>query len=683
MKNQTKTLILAVLFMSGCTLTTNDKKMEEESLSTIGEEVRTQAIRALKEKYGEPAAFRIERGVEQAADLWTEEDGTEEEFAAFCEAQFIASAEALDQLFHRLSDNFEALFGSYNKLSVKFKMPIHMTTYEVLPVDEIIGGYNPGAHFSDDMFGNKVAFIVLLNFPYYSLKEKMEMGMEWSSREWAYARMGELFNSRVPAALLLHYEEVVTAADNYISDYNIMMGRLRSEEGRYPFPQDLRLISHWGLRDELKSRYADPEGLEKQEMIYQVMLHIIGQDIPEVVINNPEVEWAPASNKVWKDGSEISTAAEPDTRYRHLLNNFHALKDMDPYYPFYPTYISRKFDGDMEIPQEEVEKLFTDLVSHPMLKEVGQLISSRLGRPLQPFDIWYDGFKSRGSISEDRLDSITRSRYPDYKAFQADLPDFLVKLGFSAERADFIASRILVDPARGSGHAWGAAMKEDYARLRTRIGEKGMDYKGYNIAIHEFGHNVEQTISLHDVDYYMINGVPNTAFTEALAFLFQKRDLELLGISSEDEMARHLESLDNIWSNYEIMGVSLVDMRVWKWLYEHPGATATELKTQVITTAREIWNAYYAPVFGVNDSPILAIYSHMIDNPLYLSAYPVGELIQFQVEGYLTGRDFAAEVNRMYSMGRLVPDVWMKKATGSSISTEPALEAARKALDAM
>ena len=34
-------------------------------------------------------------------------------------------------------------------------------------------------------------------------------------------------------------------------------------------------------------------------------------------------------------------------------------------------------------------------------------------------------------------------------------------------------------------------MKGQRSRLRTRIPSQGMDYKGYNIAIHEFGHNVE------------------------------------------------------------------------------------------------------------------------------------------------------------------------------------------------
>ena len=131
------------------------------------------------------------------------------------------------------------------------------------------------------------------------------------------------------------------------------------------------------------------------------------------------------------------------------------------------------------------------------------------------------------------------------------LPEILQKLGFSPDRAQYLADKIAVDPARGSGHAWGASMKGQRSRLRTRIPSQGMDYKGYNIAIHEFGHNVEQTISLYDVDYYMLNGVPNTAFTEALAFVFQKRDLELLGIKDENPEKEKMDILDKIWSMYE------------------------------------------------------------------------------------------------------------------------------------
>jgi oligoendopeptidase F len=222
-------------------------------------------------------------------------------------------------------------------------------------------------------------------------------------------------------------------------------------------------------------------------------------------------------------------------------------------------------------------------------------------------------------------------------------------------------------------------MKSDNALLRTRIGDKGMDYKGYNIGVHEFGHNVEQTISLHLVPNYFLNGVPNTAFTEALAFVFQQQDLALLGMGDANEKAHYLNTLDIFWGCYEIMGVSLVDMKVWQWMYEHSDATAAELKNQVIDIAKEVWNTYYAPVFGSKDEPILAVYSHMIVAPLYLSAYPLGHLIDFQLEEYFKGKNRGNEIERIYSMGRLIPQYWMQKAVGNTLSVDALLKATSEA----
>jgi oligoendopeptidase F len=208
-----------------------------------------------------------------------------------------------------------------------------------------------------------------------------------------------------------------------------------------------------------------------------------------------------------------------------------------------------------------------------------------------------------------------------------------------------------------------------------------MDYKGYNIAVHEFGHNVEQTISLHNVDYYMLRGVPNTGFTEALAFMFQKRDLQLLGIPDNNPRQHYYDNLDKFWSLYEIMGVSLVDIGLWKWLYENPDASAGELKVAVNRIAVDTWNQFFAPVFGIQDQPILAIYSHMINAPLYLSNYAYGDIIDFQIEEYLRDKDFAVEIERIYSLGKLTPQQWMQEAVGSNLSVQPMLNAVNEALD--
>lgn len=670
-------VIAIALLASACN---NQKHTESTQVnfitSTTMEKVRNQ----LTEKYGETAVFRIERGVNQVASLWRETDGTSEEFETFVMENFIADDEKLQVLYSRLERNFEVLNGHFHKMDVLLKEPLHLEGPPIEQVDMLFGSYNPSAHLTDDFFANKIAFLTALNFPFYSLNEKTDLGKSWNRQQWAYARMGDQFTSRVPADVIQNASQVLTAADTYISDYNIYMGNLLNSDGKSLFPAGMKLISHWGLRDELKSNYADENGLEKQRMIYQVMQRIIDQSIPQQIINNDAYKWNPVNNKVFSNNSEVAGTSEPDKRYQVLLANFHAMRAVDAYNPNYPTYISRAFEEAMEIPQEDVERLFTEFVSSPLVKEVAAYISQQLKRPLEPFDIWYNGFKPAGGVSEDKLTAVTNSKYPKTEALRKDLPNILTKLGWTATDAERISSLITVDASRGAGHAWGAGMRNDIAHLRTRLGAGGMDYKGYNIAIHELGHCVEQTITMNDVDYYMLNGVPNTAFTEATAFLFQKRDLELLGMSEPDADKEYLMALDNFWACYEIMGVSLVDMQVWKWMYANPRARASELKNQVIAIAKEVWNNYYAGILGGNDEPILAIYSHMIDNPLYLSNYPMGHIIDFQIEQQVKGKLLADEINRMYTQGRLVPQVWMQGAVGSPISIQPTLTATKEAL---
>ncbi len=675
---KTKAIIfgLALLTMMGCKSPQN-----RQQGGSIDQEAIDQLVVKADAQFGQANHDAFKTGATQVAALWQPQDGSASDYEAFCLANFKSTPEGRDTLFLSLQRGFEVLWGNFNKMSTELMLPLHLDNGPVTPIDEMFGGYSPSANLANDLYSNKLAFITILNFPNFTLAQKSEMAEKWSPRQWAYARMGDVFTARVPAALNLKASEVMTQADTYISGYNIFMDKLVDDKGKSLFPEGMKLITHWGLRDELKSNYNTEGGLEKQKMIYQVMQRIIDQSIPKEVINQGTCSWNPYTNEIMKEGKKVTANAETDGRYAHLLGVFQSLKAQDPYFPQAPTYIQRKFDGEMEISQPEVEKLFTDFVSDPLVAKVGALISQRLGRPLQPFDIWYDGFKSRSGIPQEKLDGVTRAKYPNTAAVQADLPNILLKLGFKPDEATFITSNVQVDASRGAGHALGAMMKSDKARLRTRIAATGMDYKGYNIAVHEFGHNVEQTLSLHRVSDYMMNGVPNTAFTEALAFIFQKRDLMLLGMQETNPEKESLEALDNFWANYEIMGVSLVDMAVWKWLYENPNATAAQLRDQVMVIAKDVWNKYYAPVFGVKDQTILAIYSHMIDAPLYLSAYPIGHLIDFQIEQYLSGKDFATEVTRIYSMGRLVPQEWMRRAVGGPISIKPIQEATRKALE--
>lgn len=630
-----------------------------------------------------PSADRslLEKGISHAASLWRAEDGTPAEFSQLVKENYLADPVKRSAVFRKVSNYFESVNGNFNEITIDLKKNLDEAAGEIDEIDRMFGNYSVGSHLSDDLYSNKIAFVIALNFPYRNLEEKEKLGPSWSREEWAMARLGDYFVSRVPAKLNQALAVASGNADMYIADYNIHMGRLRTDDGRQIFPDDMVLLSHWNLRDELKADYADREkGEEKQDMIYKVMERIINQDIPQVVINNPDYEWAPFSNKVTKNDEAVDASPEPDTRYEHIISIFRAMKDIDPYNPEMNTAILRKFSLEMEIAQEEVEELFDSYLSSPLLSRTGAVVKERLGRDLKPYDIWYSGFRARTSFPEEMLSARTSALYHTPEAFRAGMPAMLKKLGWSSDRAQYLASKIVVDPARGSGHAWGASMKGAVSHLRTRVSEKGMDFKGYNIAVHEFGHNVEQTISLYDVDYYMMSGVPNTAITEALAFIFQDRDLLLLDLNDNNPDRQKMETLDAAWSLMEIMGVGMVDMKAWKWLYNNSEATPAQFRDEVVKIAKETWNLYFAPVFGVNDSPILAVYSHMVNSPLYLANYSYGQIVQFQLEEYLRGKKLSDEIDRIFSQGKLTPQQWMAGAVGSKISAQPILNALEEVL---
>ncbi len=639
-----------------------------------------QTVRDLVDEHGLEATARARQGVAQVASFWREADGTPEAFTTFCKDQFLSDPARLAELLARFETGLEALSGHGVALTRTLREPVDLDRVEPLPVDLLFATLNPFDHLSDDVFKTRVAFVALLNFPVVRAEDAGDL----SRKGLAAMRLTGSFAIRVPGEVRQSVTAAYAKADDYIANYNIHMGGLVTAEGRRPFPGDLVLISHWGLRDHIKALYSDARrNLEDQRLIYQVMQRIVRQEIPAVVINNPDVDWDPVANVVMpraKNGPTPSAAREDDARFARLLDVFHAERRQDEYSPLFPTHIERKFRYEREIPEATVEGLLKALLSDPVARDVAKLIAARLGRPLEPFDIWYDGFKARSHYDGATLDAKVTSRYPTLAAFQADLPTILGQLGFSADTAKYLSKRIVVDPSRGAGHAMGAGMRTDSAHLRTRVPRGGMNYKGFNIALHELGHCVEQTFTLDRVDSTLVQGVPNTAFTEAFAFLFQERDLEVLGLGQRDAATRALSAVDTYWMAFEIAGVGLLDMDTWRWMYAHPDATPAALREAVVGRAIEIWNTWYAPVLGVRDSPILAIYSHMISNGLYLPDYPIGHLIQFQMEKRIEGRNLAAEMERMCVQGRLTPDTWMRGAVGGPLSAKPLIEAARAGL---
>ena len=646
----------------------------------------------LAARYGEQQRPRIQQGLKQVFDFWRAEDGDAAAFEVFARENFAGDQQTVDAMFTRFELLLEQMDGHMAEIGRNFRTQSDLDLGPIMPFDEGFAGYDPSAHVNDDFFRNKLAFTVLLNFPLTTLEQRLTEGAQWSRRQWAEARLAQRFSKRIPAEVSLAIAEAGSEADRYIAEYNVWMHHLLNEKGERLFPPGLRLLSHWNLRDEIKADYSDPKaGPAKQRMIQKVMERIVTQTIPAIVVNNPRVDWNPFTNEVKPSAVKdydlpVSTAAvtnapEPDTRYAVLLKTFLASRKADPYSPTAPTLIDRRFNENREIPEERVKQMLIQVLSSPLVPEVAALIHERLGRPLEPFDIWYNGFRPRGKYTETQLDELVSKKYPTADAYRNDMPNMLVKLGFSRERAAMLAENIVVDPARGSGHALGAAMRSAKAHLRTRVEKGGMNYKGFNIAVHEMGHNVEQTFSLNLIDHTLLQGVPNTAFTEALAFVFQGHDMDLLGLAEPDAKSEAMKTLDDFWGAYEIGGVALLDMQVWHWMYDHPGATPAQLKEATLAMAKDLWNRYYAPVFKKKDVVLLGVYSHMIHSFLYLPDYPIGHLIAHQIEEQMKrAGSIGLEFERMAKMGSVAPDLWMKNATGAPVGSDALLSAAEKAL---
>ncbi len=645
---------------------------------------------ALKALHGPTHAARIERGVDQVAALWTKADG---DLLAFAKQHFLTDPKALETTFARFEVNFEQLDGHLLEIGREFKRPTELDLGPPEKVDALFAEFDPAAHVVDDFFRGKLGFVALLNFPATTLAQRVAEGKSWTREQWAQARLTGRFARRVPADVQQGITEAQSRASMYIDSYNVWMHHVLSEKGERLFPKGKRLVSHWNLRDELKANYADANGLAKQRTIIRVMERIVTQTIPQVVIDNPRVDWNPFTNAVTpapaaelEEGAPDkpatpSTTPEPNTRYERLLGNFKANAQADKYSPTAPTAIERAFALGAELPEARVKALLEAVLASPLVGRVAAEITKSLGRPLEPTDLWFAGFSPKGSLPEAELDAKLKAKYPTADAFAKDMPRILKELGFTPARAQLIADRIRVDPARGAGHAMQAARRGDFARLRTRVEAGGMNYKGYNIAVHELGHNVEQTISLYDVDHTLLAGVPNTAFTEAIAFVFQAKDIELLGLGKPTAEQERKRVLNDFWQTWEIAGVALVDLEVWHWLYEHPKATPAQLKDATVKIAQRVWNQYYAPHLGAKDTPLLGIYSHMVSYPLYLFNYPLGHLIAFQIEGQVkkTGA-VGPELERMARLGAIGPDVWMEQATGLPVSAQPLLDATAAAL---
>ncbi|MBX3355537.1 MAG: hypothetical protein KF724_07555 [Phycisphaeraceae bacterium] len=652
-------------------------------------------IDALLARFGAEHQARIERGVRQVARRWQQSDGSGADFEAFCLRHFVADEGDLRRLFNRFEVAVEQIGGHLHEMRRTLRRWSDLRGDDLPGVDDLLAKFDPAPDLSDQLYRQRLAFVVLLNFARPELPEMLERGGEWKTEQWAEARIAQAFGARVPSELNDLARRISHEANVFVQEFHVPVGGMVDGSGRQWFEPGRRLIAHWLIREQIKAAYGREHGAELQRALAWVMARHIDGSIPRSVMDGTATgKWDPQANTIngqpvnssssrTAQGSpspgDVDAVVGPE-RYRRWLDQRSLAERFDRLYPEHPTAMARKFDLHREVPETEVERLLIELLEAPMRRDLAALLARRIGRPLEAFDIYFEDLAEE--CDGPSMDAAVRTHFADEGDFQSKLPQILRGLGFASEDADFLGSRIRVEIAKGAGHAIRPLLTEYDAWLRTNRLDKELGWDGFDTAMHELGHNLEQLISTFFVPRSSLRGVPNTACTEAFAFLYQSLGRRVLGLEDPALAQRQadLDAVQTMLAACQIAGPSLLELHAWRWLYAHPGASPEALRDEVISIADRLWSRFYERDFGPDPYHLLAAYQHMIAHPLYLADYTLGHIMSHQIRSHMHGKDLAAETKRICSIGRVTPDLWMRRAVGSPVSAAALIRDSAEAL---
>lgn len=651
--------------------------------SSLPPEAAAAVVERLVGRHGAGERARIAGGVGRVAAHWTEADGDAGAFEDFCARHYCADPIERDRLLARLEAAIEALDGHLFEIRRHLRRGADLRGDALPAADALLATFNPAPDLTDQLYRQGIAFLALLNFERPDLATMLAEGADWSLDRWAETRITRRFGPRVPAAVDRQIREAHFAADAFVSGFHVPVGNLVDAEGQAWFEPERKLVAHWLIREQLRAGYARPDGLPLQRALAWVMRRTIDGSLPAALMaGTAEGTWDPQANTLAGRPVAEDEALGPE-RYARWLAVFGAAQALDAFHPEHPSALARRFGLEREIPEAEVERILTDLLEAPVRRDLATLMRRCLGRPLEAHDIYFEEVLPARPVED--LDARVTERYPDAAAFERDLPALLRRLGFAAEDADFFGTRIRVEIARGAGHAMPPGTAASEAWLRTNSLADCLGWDGFEIGMHELGHNLEQLASLHRVPRPALRGVPNAACTEAFAFLYQSLAPQVIVLEPPPDAIDpfDLEAIRGMLAACQIAGPGLVELQAWRWLYAHPEADPAALRDAVLRIAGEVWERHYARDFGPDPYAILAAYQHMVAYPLYLPDYALGQLIAHQVRAHMRGADLAAETLRICSIGRLTPALWMQRAVGAPIGPEALIRDAAAALSRM
>jgi len=643
----------------------------EQIIPSYAKECRA-ATAALILLHGRKYAPDIQRGVRFCSLVWDFKAAPTRQFRAFCLKQYCRPGPTKRALLLRLDVFFNILFGSFGVISKSSRHGLDVADQPFTASDELLGAFHAGTHVQEDLRTFQLAALVQLNFGTDDTTPPR------TRETWAVRRVSKIGREVIPAELLAEMSQASAQVDHFITSFNIHLDKIQYVDPRIRFPRNTIQVSHWGLRDYMKSLDGQPLAIPRQHAIRDLLRRVVDSEIPIQIIDNPDAIWQQRANRVRIKGRPQKAKMTGALRWRQFQKVFEIARKIDPF-TRYGNIIDTKFKQEREVSEERVVGILKDILAAPEAVGVAHYVQERLGRPLEAQDVYFRNFHE--TIQKPALNFDLSKRYLNAAALTKAIPKILQRLGFPKEQALWIGSKIRVDNARSAGHASPPYTPTDLQLLRVRVNPRGVTEQDFGTFMHELGHCVEGVFTAYDMDYKSLWGVPNVSFTEGFAFTFQDRTDFILGRKIVEDP--NVTVLLRYWESFEIAGPALTEIRFFHWLYEHPGCKAEQMQHAIRRIGDEIWGTYYARIFGPEGYGLMSVYSHILWCSFYLADYPIGYVIAYQIRKFLQNRELACEMPRMCSLGCIYPDAWMNAAVGAPISVQPLLTDTQSALAAL
>ena len=181
---------------------------------------------ALIQQHGQDQADRIRAGVERVARRWTESDGTGEQFARFCEDFYVADPTERKRLLARLETVLTATHGHLYEISRTAGQWTEFAGDQLPRVDELLATFDPAPDLAQQLYTQRIAFLLLLNFETPTLDTMQREGRGWSVDEWVAARLTRGLPPRIPADVQTAVRRTHIAAKNWIYSLHPKVGSL-------------------------------------------------------------------------------------------------------------------------------------------------------------------------------------------------------------------------------------------------------------------------------------------------------------------------------------------------------------------------------------------------------------------------------------------------------------------------